>query len=242
SSDVQRLAALDLGESATPANIIEIEEFAKKASTQPSSGSQKASAGESKDTSLQGANLAAQLQITIKKIRLRDQLAAATAEQRQELINGALTDAQLADWAWSRYVRVEKQTSDSGLSVSKPSRLSLMGESAFPEQMTHYVTIPNPADLFHKLGESLNSIQMDSARAQANLVLVLNNVHRQLGLQFGAPIDSSVFDYSGLKTTAPIALGAWTSAGAPSGIPSAQRKAVVLRVGDRDRFERLLAL
>jgi tetratricopeptide (TPR) repeat protein len=237
SAEVQRLAALNLGESATPANITQMEEFVKRPSAQPTPVTQK---GES--NSDKGDVARAELRIAIKKIRLRDQLATATGEQKQQLINGALADPQLADWAFSRYVRDEVQSSGLGSANSTSSQLSPLGENAFPERMTHYVAIPNPAGAFHKLGESLNSIQMDSARAQANMVLVLNGVQRQAGLVFGAPFDGSVLDYAGIRTTAPIAMGTWTAVGAPSGIASAQRKAIVLRVGDRDRFERSLSL
>lgn len=218
--EVQRLAALNLGESATPANITQLEDYARRVSSQTT----------------------AEVKIAIKKIRLRDQLSGATEIQRAELISGALTDPQLADWAYAKYARDEKQRSVAGSVNSSRLELSPLGENAFPEQMTHYVAIPNPAGAFHKLGESLNSIQMDSARAQANMVLILNTVQRQFGQQFGAPVDGSILDYSGIRATAPVALGTWTTGGAPSGITSSQRKAIILRVGDRDRFERSLAL
>ena len=240
SSDVRRLAALNLGESATAVNITQLEDFARRVSSQPNAVSQKAPAGESKSASDNVNPAAAEVGIAIKKIRLRDQLSAATGEQKQQLINGALTDPQLAGWVFSRYGHDPSLAP--GSSDTTVARLSPLGENAFPEQMMHYVAIPKPAEAFGKLGESLNSIQMDSARAQANMVLVLNGVQRQLGREFGAPIDGSVLDYSGVSTTAPIALGVWRAAGAPAGIPGAERKAIVLRVADRDRFERSLTL
>lgn len=237
SAEVRRLAALNLGESATPANINQIEEFAKRAPAQPTRVSQKVESNSNK-----GNVTVTELRIAIKKIRLRDQLATATGEQKQQLINGALADPQLADWIFGRYDHDHEQSSVLAPVNSTTPQLSPLGENAFPERMTHYVAIPNPAGAFHKLGESLNSIQMDSARAQATMVLVLNAVQRGSEQVFGAPIDGSVLDYSGIRTTAPIALGTWTAASAPSGIASAQRKAIILRVGDRDRFERSLSL
>src|SRR5258708_6455538 len=197
SAEVQRLAALNLGESAMPANITQIEEFVKRPSVQPTPASQKSPAGESKSD--QGNVALAELRIAIKKIRLRDQLATATGERKQQLINGALVDPQLADWVFARYGRDEEQ-SVPGPVNSTTSQLSPLGENAFPERMTHYVAIPNPAEAFHKLGESLNSIHMDSARAHANMVLVLNGMQRQAGLVFGTPLDGSVLDYSGIRT------------------------------------------
>ena len=243
----QRLAARNLGESATVANITQIEDFAKRLAALPAPAAiaQPISTAANSKQSAQNKRLAEELRIAIKKIRLRDALANASMDSRMQLLKGALTDPDLADWVWSRYVREEKPLPVVGPELkrnSSPVQISALGANAFPERVGRYVAIPQPASLFRKLGESLNSIQMESARTQANLVLVLNTLHGQLAQQLAAPSDQSVFDYSGIKITEPIAMAAWTATGAPPGLASAQRKAIVLGVADRYRFERSLTL
>jgi len=237
--DVRLLAAKNLGDSATVASIRPLEEFAKTLSTN-SRGTVLAPGA---DKSKPGGNpnqLAAELQLTIKKIRLRNDLSTATLEQKTTLIAEAAKDPALAEWVWRKYVNPEARASESG-KLPNTATLREFGENVFPNQMTHYVALPNPAAMVDKLGASLNNIQMDSARAQANMVLLVTGVTRALGQQLGAPIDGSVLDYSGIKPNAPISFGSWIAAGAPLGIDAAQRKAMVLHVSDRDRFERSLA-
>lgn len=237
--EVRKMAARNLGESGTVANIGQLEEFASLLSGQLA-GSVRASTSDKAQPDADGNALATELRITIRKIRLRNDLSSATSERKSQLIADTLKDPQLAEWVWMRYVNTPAVESDSQVG---PATLSLapFGENAFPQQMTHYVSIPNPATVVDKLGTSLNSIQMDSARAQANLVLVLSGLSRLLGQQLGAPLDGPVLEYSGIKTSAPMSFGSWISAGAPAGVADAQRKAIVLHVSDHDRFERSLA-
>ena len=82
---------------------------------------------------------------------------------------------------------------------------------------------------------------MDSPRAQASLVLMMTNVRKYLAQGLSAPVDADeLIDYSGIDADAPIALGSWTASNARDSIASAERKAIVLRVKDRTRFERNL--
>lgn len=236
SPEVQQLAAANLAESAAIENIAQIEDLAKRIS-------------ESKDAPPQGdaakrRNLAEQLHATVKKIRLRQQLSAAPVDQRQQLLKPALADPQLADWAWTRFVNETAQPdsrSEAGKQISA-AQISPLGENVFPEAVTLYAAIPDPSKTFRKLSDSLNGIQMDSASAQANLVLVLNGLHKELEQQLGVQTETAIFDYSGIKLAAPIAFAVWTANGAPASIAGAQRKAIILRVADRYRFERTLAL
>ncbi len=236
STEVRRLAAVNLGDSATIAHVTQIEAAQKKIAT-PDSGTVLA------DSTVAAKNsaIASELQVTIKKIRLREQLTALNDEQRAAAIKVALADPQLANWAWFRYAN-QATVASAGTDGPKPVQLSLREENTFPDKLTHYVSVQKPGDLLNKLGESLNNIKMDSARSQANLVLVMNAIHRMLAAEFGAPVDGTITDYAGVNTTAPISLGSWNLAGVPSSIPNAQRKAVLVRVGDRNRFERTLAL
>lgn len=236
STEVRRLAAVNLGDSATMAHVPQIEAAQKKIAT-PDSGTVLADSNVAAKTSA----VASELQVTIKKIRLREQLTALGAEQRTAAIKVALADPQLANWAWFRYAN-QATAANADPDGPKAAQLSLREENTFPDKLTHYVSVPKPGDLLNKLGESLNNIKMDSARSQANLVLVMSGMHRLLATEFGAPVDGTIAEYAGVNTTAPISSGSWNLAGVPSSIPSAQRKAVLVRVGDRNRFERTLAL
>jgi tetratricopeptide (TPR) repeat protein len=234
SDEVKRLAIVHLGDTATTADINQVEEFARRIATQQ----QELSATNDKSTN-QNIQLTEEVRASIKKINLRDRLAKATAEQRQQLLKETLADPQLARWVWTSYIRQEEQPT----TRSENSRqISPFGENVFPQGVTHYVALPDPNGTIQRLGDSLNGIQLDSARSQASLVLLLTSLHQQLAQEFGAKTDQSVFEYSGINTRAPIALAAWNAAGAPRGIGSAQRKAIILRVADRDRFERSLTL
>ena len=238
SGEVQHLAALNLAESGTMSDVNKIEDFAKGFSAAPPNSNADRSKAANR------TRVADDLRATISKIRFREQLANATAEQKTQLLKRALADPQLADWAWAKYVGPEgpSPTSSGEPKHTNNAQISSLGENAFPAAVAHYVAIPNPASLFQKFGDSLNGIQMDSASAQANLVLILNGMHLQLARQLQAQTDRSVFEYSGVKTDAPIALAAWRVDGAPRGVPSARRKAIILRVADRERFERALTL
>jgi len=236
SPEVRCQAAINLGESATPANVVQIEAAAKQAApTQNPNLDAKSPIDSSK-----GQSIAEQLHATIKKIQFRERVSPANGEQRQQIIKSGLADPQIADWVWLRFVSDENQ-SPPPASGAATRQLSL-GDTVFPGEVIHFVTVPKPAELVRKVGESLNSIQMDSARTQANLVLVMAGVRAQLGAQFNTPVDGSILDYSGLNTNTPISFGSWNARSAPVGVPGARRKAIVLHVTDRGRFERTLAL
>jgi tetratricopeptide (TPR) repeat protein len=234
SFDVRRMAAKNLGESGTAANLPQLEQFLKVMSAGGGAVS------DQQKTKNDVGALVTELQLTINKIRLQNDLSIALPEQKSKLIADARNDPEMAEWVWKKYVSGATQ---SAASRSAPVTLSVspFGENAFPKAMTHYVAIPSPASAVSKLGASLNNIQMDSARAQANLVLMLTAMSRLLGEQLGAAPEDPLLDYAGLKANAPMSFGQWTAADAPSGIAAAERKAMIVHVGDRDRFERTLA-
>jgi tetratricopeptide (TPR) repeat protein len=110
-------------------------------------------------------------------------------------------------------------------------------ENLFPQRVTHYLSIPNPAQAVDKFYNSLRSIQMDSPRAQSSLVLAMSSSRQQLGLKLSAPAEApSLIDYTGIKSDAPINLAEWPAEEPVS--PGTLRKAIVLRIADRERFER----
>ena len=234
---VRGLAAMNLAESATSADIARIEARAQKTSSisQPE---------------IKGVNklLAEELRTTIKKIRVREQLAAATGDARKQVVKQALEDEQLADWAWIRFARDEAETPNSSAATdsqqqnAKRAEIAPLGENIFPANVTLYAALPDPASAFNKLGDALAGLQMETARSQADLTLMTNVLKAQVAQFLGVPPDNSALDYFGIKMNAPVAFASWTAEPAPRGTTAATRKAIVLRVSDRERFERVLSL
>jgi len=232
---VAQLAAESLGLSGSVSEIVRIESLIASLETRVSDA-----------TKANGSNddLTGALKLSIKKIRFRDQLAQAakTASQSsREIIKQGLSDSQLADFVW-RYVCEETPGACGPVAnIVKPDvNLQPLAENLFPEKVQHFAALPNPGRTVQRFYESLQSIQMDSPRGQANLVLVMVGIRRLLGEQLAAPSDDPLIDYSGIKADAPVSIAAWIADGAPAGVSSARRQAVVLRVSDRERFERLV--
>jgi tetratricopeptide (TPR) repeat protein len=183
-----------------------------------------------------------QLKTAIKKIRFRHELSnAKSANEQREIIGKAFADAALADFAW----RYDCEATVAGCtSTTAPKRdltVKPFGENLFPKKVRHYIAIPKPGEAVQKFYETLQGLQLDSPRSQASLALMLNGVRQFMAEQLNAPAGApSLLEYTGIDTNAPIALGSWTADKAADSTASAQRRAIILRVKDRARFERLI--
>jgi Flp pilus assembly protein TadD len=242
--ELTHLVALNLAISASGRDIPRIDEAAKKAA--PDSPMKL----ESKSV----RPLTEELRVSIKKIRWRERLEAADSTSREALFKEAFADDELAAWAWP-YVRDHIEAP--GPKQSKPLRgakaiaggeekkltvgVSPLAENLLPAGVTLYTAIPDVGGFIATLGESLSSIQLDSARAQAKLLLVFRFFETQFGKFFGVRPGSSLVQSSGLKPHSAAVFARWTADGAPRGLSTAQRKAVIFRVQDRDRLEQLVA-
>ena len=232
--EISRLAAEELGNSGSLAEVTRLEALIDQQS--------KVQAAKAEST------VTAELRLTIKKIRLREQLAKANADEHQTIISKALADANLADWVWFNFAReqdfagtrsVESQTSSQ--SRSTPS-ISPLAENVLPANVTLYAALPNPIASLNRMSEAFNAIQMDTARQQADLVLIMNALGRQLAAQVNAEPGATLNNYFGIDGTAPAVFARWNAENAPRGIPRGVRRAVFIRVSDRERFERLVGL
>ncbi|HEU4837121.1 MAG TPA: transglutaminase domain-containing protein [Pyrinomonadaceae bacterium] len=225
---VSKLAAQSLGFSATVSDIPRIEALVSKDS---------AAAKESLDD---------ELKLSIKKIRFRNELntAKSTAETR-EIISKALNDPLLDEFAW-RY-DCELTPNGCGPATSLPTvkpdlAVKSFAENLFPRKVHHYTAIPNPGQSVQRFYETLNGLQMDSPRAQASLVMMIGYLRQTLANQLSAPAEAqTLIEYTGIDPNSPIAMGAWTSDKALDTTALAERRAIVLRVKDRARFERAIA-
>ncbi|HEX2269790.1 MAG TPA: HEAT repeat domain-containing protein, partial [Pyrinomonadaceae bacterium] len=184
-----------------------------------------------------------ELKLAIKKIQFRHELSLAkSAQELQEIIQKA--DASLADFAWP--FNCEATIAGCSPATTKSSlptdfKVKSFGENLFPQKVRHYTAIPNPAQAVQRFYQTLHGLQLDSPRAQSNLILVMAGIRQTLGEQLGAPPDAAaLIDYTGIKPDSPFVLGSWTAPGARDTTSAAHRKAIVLRVKDRERFERSL--
>jgi tetratricopeptide (TPR) repeat protein len=253
SGDVRWLAARCIGEAATAADIARLEARAQKLAAQnvtrpPAEGAAK----EQSAAAQPSVKTADELRAAIKMIRLRQEIDKAGGDARRQLIESAMRDDQIADWAWSRFARDEFEGARSDAAIGRGGEAATpplakrgvapLGENLFPTNVQHYVVLPQPGAAIDRLVGALTNLQMPTARSQADLVLALNAWREQIANFVGAPSDGAMLDYLGIKLDAPIAMASWTAASAPRPLASAARKAVVLRVNDRERFERFLTL
>lgn len=221
---VSKLAAQSLGISASVADIPRIETLI------------------SKDAKSAKKDLDDELKLSIKKIKFRHELTAARNQnEARQIVNKALSDSSLAGFAW--LYDCEATTSGCGPTSPLKSDFTLkpFAENLFPKKVRHYTAIPNIGQTTQKFYETLNGLQMDSPRAQSNVVLILNAARQMLANEWSAPAEAeTVTEYSGIDLKSPVALSSWTADKALDSTASAQRRAIVLRVKDRARFERIV--
>ena len=222
---VSKLAAQSLGFSGSIADLPRIEALVSKNS---------AAAKKSLDD---------ELKISIKKIRFRNELSAAkSATEAREIISKALTDPTLDEFAW----QYDCEATDAGCGPAQPTlnrdiAVKPFAENLFPRKVRHYTAIPKPGESVQRFYETLNGLQMNSPRAQASLVLMMGYLRQQLAYALSAPPEAAtLIEYTGIDPNSPIALGSWTSEKALDTTARAERKAIVLRVKDRARFERVI--
>lgn len=129
---------------------------------------------------------------------------------------------------------VKTNEENRAVTLKRDLNIKPFGENLFPKEVVHYSGIPNPRQTVQNFYETLHGLQMDSPRAQSSLVLMLTKVRKILSQGLATPVDSGeLIDYTGIDPDAPIALGSWNTA-------SANRRAIMLRVKDRARFERVV--
>jgi tetratricopeptide (TPR) repeat protein len=226
-SQVSRLAARCLGWSANVPDIPRLEALI------------------SKDSATAKKALDDELKLSVKKIRFRHELKGAkSATESREIIRKTFSDSSLADFA-IRYhceLTVAGCAPASTQTALKPDfAVKPFAENLFPKKLRHFTAIPNPGQAIEKLYQTLHGLQMESPRAQSNLILTMGYLRQSVAQQLSAPVDAAtLIEYTGIDPNSPIVFGTWTAEGAPDSSTIAQRRAIVLRVKDRERFERTI--
>lgn len=219
---VSKLAAQNLALSASIADIPRIESLI------------------SKDSAASKKALDDELKLSVKKIRFRQELTAAkSANEQHAIVEKALSDSSLADFAWRYHCEPTIAGCGTQPTLKRDLTIKPFGENLFPKKLQHYTAIPNPGQAVQKFYETLHELQLESPRAQSNLILTMGYLRQTIADQLSAPADAdTLIEYTGIDPHSPIALGAWSSHPGTNRIAGADRKAIVLRVKDRGRFER----
>ncbi len=222
---VSKLAAQSLAISATASDIPKIEALI------------------SKDASSAKKGLDDELKRSIRRIRFRQELAdAKNPDELRAIIRKALSDPSIADFAWRFDCEATIQGCAPATNTLKTDFVvKPFAENLFPKNVRHYAAIPNPGQAVQRFYETLNGLQLETPRAQANLVLTMGVLRQALMHELSAPPDAAtLIEYTGIDPNSPIALTSWTAPGAQDGTSGVERKAIVLRVKDRLRFERAI--
>lgn len=189
---VSRFAVQNLGLSASVTDIPRIEALV------------------SKDSAAAKKSLDDELKLSIKKIRFRNELSIAkTLAEQREIINKALTDPLLDEFAW----RYDCEGTVEGCGQGQPAFktdfiVKPFAENLFPRKLRHYTAIPNPGQSVQRFYETLNGLQMESPRDQASLVLMIGSLRQVLANQLSAPAEAAtLIEYTGIDPNSPITMG-----------------------------------
>lgn len=187
------------------------------------------------------AVLRGELVIAAEKIELRARFArAADLSARRAIYEEALRRPDLNGWA--RLVLRPLSEPDtpfvmdtSGLVDAPPT-----GETLFPQAATLYLVAPNLNVTLAKLDEALAGVQMEGVRDQMTFALILKSLKARLARAVNAEALSDAATALGVDLKSPLSLATWPASEDEVDGPS--RSAVLLRVTDRARFERMLML
>ncbi len=232
---IKKHAVESLGQSAGVLDIPKLEALLSKTTSSASANDEEAAARKALDE---------EIKLSIKKIRFRNDLnLAKDREHARKIILAASSDTDLDDFAW----RYDCELTTGGCSPAAPRNLpsdfkvKTFAENLFPKRVTHYTAIPNPGQTVQRFHQTLHGLQLESPQAQASLILVMGKIREELSQQLGAPLDAAaLMDYTGIKHDSPIVFGTWSAASTAESVSAAQRRAIVLRVKDRERFERVV--
>ena len=240
--EIMRLASIHLGDTGSSTEIPRISDHAVKSQIRGNA----MAAGDDYALGRKQAvlDLSEEMWATIKKIRLRELLEDASAESKKQIIKTALEDADIQGWVWSEYLRAESAAPalPASWNAATPPPVSKFGENIFPREVTSYLALPNPGQALNRIADALGGLRMDTARSQSDLALMLNSMRTSFAGMLDAPPGGALLDYTGINMSEPIVSASWRAEGSPNNAANAERKAVIARVSDRDRFERLLAL
>lgn len=183
------------------------------------------------------------LETAIRKIAFRESLGKAkTDAERQKLqTDFSKENSDLSDWARSFSANTNEaspvNSPELRFDAAKMNNATTTGETIFPKTAVSYVMSPNFAGTMERLDAALSGVQMGTVRDQMTLGLVLKILKTNLADKTGVSTTGDVSTATGVDLKSPISMANWAGENSKTFDP---RSAVVARVTDRARFERLL--
>lgn len=201
------------------------------------------------------AMIRAELDVAVRKIGFRDRWNKARDEAERRVINSEISKEHGDLALWARRTLLPSDVAQQPLpsfDVSRITSAPSTGETLFPQSTFSYVMAPNLGATMGKLDAALSGVQMATVRDQMTFALILNILKTTLADKTGTSATNDANKATGIDLESPIAMAAWmpeASGKAKSGVAknnaemerAATHSAVVLRVTDRTRFERLLS-
>lgn len=175
------------------------------------------------------------------KIRFRDRYAKAQDDAaRAAIYQEARNHPALSAWA---AVALRSPATAGSAALPEAAKLAerfndapTTGETLFPQDATLYLMAPNFEQTLAQLDAALSGVQMETVRDQMTFALLLKMMKAGLANSLSAGPTASVSAALGLDLKAPVAVAQWNDAQRNT------HSAVLARVTDRARFERLLGL
>ena len=175
------------------------------------------------------------------KIKFRNQWQHAGDEAARRAILDDINNNHSDLIAWSHAV-LQSPSSPQAASTIDSARFKdapTTGETLFPSSTSLYLMAPNFDATLAKLDAALSGVQMGTVRDQMLFALIFKRLKAQVAATLKTEAVGEMGTALGVDFKAPLAMASWPAEGRASS--SVDRNAVVLRVTDRARFERLLA-
>lgn len=185
-----------------------------------------------------------ELETALRKITFRESWGKAQtdAERQKTLTEFTRENFDLSEWARSFSTAsgdaLSLNAAELRFDAARMNNAPTTGETIFPKNSASYVMAANFAGTMERLDAALSGVQMGTVRDQMTLGLVLKILKTTLADQTGVSSTGDVSSATGVDLKAPISMANW--AGENSGKLFDPRSAIVARVTDRARFERLL--
>ncbi|HEX8772895.1 MAG TPA: transglutaminase domain-containing protein [Pyrinomonadaceae bacterium] len=174
------------------------------------------------------------------EFRARYSRAADNKAAQQAVYEEARRKPSLSAWASRALTPVSVPEALTAIDTGGLSDAPTTGETLFPQTSTLYLVAPNFDQTIAKLDEALTGVQMEGVRDQMTFALILKTLKAKLASALGAEAAGDAGAALGIDLRKPLSLAAWPAS--EEGADALARSAVVLRVTDRARFERMLML
>ncbi|MGH9853832.1 MAG: HEAT repeat domain-containing protein, partial [Blastocatellia bacterium] len=188
------------------------------------------------------AMLRGEMDVAVRKIKFRDRWNQAKTEAERRRIKSEITreHSDLTEWAQvSLAPPAPPPPAGANPDLAKLKDAPTTGETLFPKETFSYAMAPNFAATMDRIDSALSGVQMATVRDQMTFALILKALKASLSSRIGADVTGDASIATGIDLKSPIALASWQAPNSKEA--GATRSAIMVRVTDHARFERLLA-